>query len=406
MRKDVLGETIYCESLSERHLQAIWYDGALRPGNLRTTRGIQVSVLGPGIWNLEAGPDFRRAVLDVGGMHLEGDVEVHLRPNDWRAHGHWHDPEYKHVVAHVTWHGGSHGEALPPGCVHICLGDFLRTKTGFSPAEIDLAAYPYARPPATPRPCELRFASDVDAALAVMRNAGRVRLMLKARRMAGRFLQVPREQVLYEEMFSALGYKHNVFPFRRVAEAMPWRDVPANPEAARVCYECAAGLNVTAQAPWRLAHVRPANRPERRIAAAAALFSQGASLFERIFGCALDSKEGQRNVVSILREGGFVGPGRAGAILANAIIPYALATENLREVPEWIFPEDVSSPVRLTAFRMLGRDHNPALYSGNGLLMQGLIHIHHVCCMATHPACSGCPLARENAISSPLTEGS
>ena len=52
--------------LSERHVQAIWYDSALRPATLRTVRGGELRVVDPGVWNLEAGPDFRRAVLEVG----------------------------------------------------------------------------------------------------------------------------------------------------------------------------------------------------------------------------------------------------------------------------------------------------------------------------------------------------
>ena len=397
MQKQCKATTIYGESLTERHLQAIWYDGSLRPSCLRTTRGAPVKVLDQGEWNLESGPDFLNATLDVGGMRLAGDVEVHMRPSDWRAHGHGGKPEYAHVVAHVTWYGGETGENLPPGCVHICLGDFLRTVPEFSPAEIDLLAYPYAKPPATRRPCAERFADDIDAALLAIGEAGRRRIAGKARRMADRFLRTPREQAFYEEMFASLGYKHNTFPFRSVAHALQWNDVPCDPAAARVCYDCVAGMKATAESSWNLAHVRPANTPERRLEAAAFLFSQGPSLCQRLLACGLDTKKGQRSAVEILREGGRIGAGRAGAMMANAVLPYALATGTLGEIPDWIFPEDVSSPVRLTAYRMLGRDHNTALYSGNGLLIQGLLHIHHTCCLASHPACASCALMGEEA---------
>lgn len=395
MEKSGYGKTIYGESLTERHLQAIWYDGALRPERLRTMHGVPVVVVEPGVWNLEAGPDFRQATLDVGGVRMCGDVEVHVHPGGWRAHGHDVDPRYSHVIAHVTWYGGMPVEGLPPGCVHICIGDHLRTKSGFSPAEIDLAAYPYARPPSTPRPCTIRFSSDTSAALAVIREGGRQRIILKARRFADRFQRQTRDQVFYEEMFAALGYKHNIFPFRTVAQALPWRDVPDDPESARVCYDCVAGMMATAETPWRLAHVRPANTPKRRLAAAAMLFSQGPVLQDRLLDCALDTKEGQRAAVAILCGQRLVGRGRAGAMLANAVIPYALAVGRLHNVPEWISPEDVSAPVRLVAFRMLGRDHNPALYSGNGLLIQGLLHIHRTCCLASRPECMGCMLPHE-----------
>ncbi len=388
-------QTLYGETLSERHVQAIWYDAALRPSELKTSQGQPVKVLESGEWNLEAGPDFLRATIEVDGVQLTGDVEVHMRPSDWRAHGHAADPAYANVVAHVTWLGGeqpSGAEALPPGCVSICLGDGVGAAPGFAPAEIDLSAYPYAKPPATPRPCAERFAHDPDAAQAVIREAGRRRIMQKARRLAERFAHTDRDQAFYEEMFVALGYKHNAFPFRSIAQTMPWRDVPDGQEAAQTCYDCVAGLKVTAEAPWRLANVRPANAPARRLAAAAALFSQGPVLRERLMSCDLATKAGQRAAVAILREGRLIGPGRAGAMIANAVVPFALATDALKDVPEWIAPEDVSAPVRQTAYRLLGRDHNPALYARNGLMIQGLLHIHRTCCMAGHPACSGCPL--------------
>ena len=210
--------------------------------------------------------------------------------------------------------------------------------------------------------------------------------------MAARFRETDRVQALYEALFAALGYKYNTFPFREVAQVLPWCEVPANPAAAQVCYETVAGLKATAETPWRLANVRPANAPARRLAAAARLFSQGPALCDRLMACALATRKGQRAAIGILREGGRIGAGRAGAMLANAIVPYALATGMLAEVPEWLFPEDVSAPVRQTAFRLLGRDHNPARYARNGLLIQGFLHLHHTFCQATDPACTTCPL--------------
>ena len=49
----------HVEIISERLVQAIWYDGALRPAGLRAADGAPVRVVYPGRWNLEAGPDFR-----------------------------------------------------------------------------------------------------------------------------------------------------------------------------------------------------------------------------------------------------------------------------------------------------------------------------------------------------------
>ena len=90
---------------------------------------------------------------------------------------------------------------------------------------------------------------------------------------------------------------------------------------------------------------------------------------------------------------GFVGPGRAAAVLANVVVPFAVAEGRLAVAPDWLPAEDISEPVRLMAFRLFGRDHNPAaLYAGNGLLVQGLLHLFRELCLAHHPWCADCSL--------------
>ena len=145
--------------ITERHVQAIWYDSALRPNRLYTRRGSEVNVISPGEWNLGAGPDFRNAVLEIGAEHrrVVGDVEVHLAPSDWDFHRHGADPNYRNVIAHVTWGCGPVPGSLPSGAVSIWLGRFVMADTSFAPEQIDLLAYPYARLPEGTRPCEERI---------------------------------------------------------------------------------------------------------------------------------------------------------------------------------------------------------------------------------------------------------
>ena len=391
--------------VTERHVQALWYDGSLRPRNLRTWNGTPVRVVDPGAWNLEAGPDFRRAVLEIGRerTRIAGDVEIHLRPSDWVTHRHAADPAYRGVVAHVTWSSGpppDGANGLPRGCVSICIGDIVLTRSDFSPYEIDLGAYPYAKLPAGPRPCEQALSGRTDLALSLIRSAGIRRLEFKARRMKTLLVRHgSREQVFYEETLAALGYKYNAFPFREVAAAMPWPDLPRDAELAFTSLKTVAELKAGSAAPWRCANVRPSNSPERRLASAAALFARGPDLLAELDKCDLSTKMGLKSAMDIIRAPSPqmcappIGQGRAAAILSNVLLPLAIAEGRLRGFPEKLPPEDVSAPVRLTAFRLLGRDHNPALYSGNGILIQGLIQIHREFCLSAHPDCRECPLA-------------
>ena len=359
-------------SITERHVQAIWYDSALRPACLRTVLGGDVSVVDPGVWNLEAGPDFRHAVLELGRdrRRVEGDVEVHLKPSDWSLHGHSTDSAYGNVVAHVTWHQGDPPPDLPPGCVSVCIGNFLRARNDFSPDEIDVAAYPYAKLPASRRPCERFFGQNPDLGLEVLREAGRRRLLVKAHRMQKRFLRVgDPEQVFYEEMFAAFGYAKNSVPFRVLAERLPLQDLPASEEMACEALNSVAALEVAETHPWCRANIRPANRPEVRMMDAAALFTGGKPR--------------------------HLGSRFLAALMANVIVPYAIARGVVKDVPRWLPPECANGVTRLAAFRLFGRDHNPALYSGNGVLQQGLIQIHRDYCLAAHPDCVACRLVAE-----------
>ena len=360
-----------CAPITERHVQAIWYDAALRPSELRTVRGGTVSVVDPGEWNLAAGPDFRHAVLELGRdrQRMVGDVEVHLKPADWTAHQHCTDAAYNKVMSHVTWYRGDPPLDLPRGCISICLGDFFRSRSDFSPDEIDVAAYPYAKLPKTERPCERYFGRHPESGLATLLAAGRRRLEIKARRIQTRILRTGNpEQVFYEELFTAFGYAKNSEPFRALAERMPLAMLPNTEAMAYEALNSVAELEVAKHHPWSLANVRPNNAPSIRIADAAAIFTGG--------------------------KPHHIGVHLSAAILANVIVPFALARGALGESPKWLPPEDINSTVRLTAFRLFGRDHNPALYSGNGVLLQGLIQIHRDFCLAAHSDCSACELVR------------
>ena len=379
--------------ITERHVQAIWYDAALRPKNLMTRRGSEVRVVSPGEWNLESGPDFHNAVLEVGKerRRVVGDVEVHLCPSDWDFHRHGVDPNYRNVVAHVTWGCGPVPGSLPAGALSIWLGRFVTSDASFAPEQIDLMAYPYARLPSGVRPCEEKFGHDPDLAQRILADAGRHRLRMKARRMSGRLCAAhgERRQVFYEEVMTALGYKRNQTQFRHVAERVPIGELPDDVAVARTMLLTAGGFEE-----WDRTGYRPRNTPEQRLANAAAIFTETPAM--QMSEAADFSSSASRMMVKAMCGEGYMGRGRAAAVLANVVLPFALAEERVSSIPDWLPPEDLSEPVRLTAFRMFGRDHNPAaFYATNGLLIQGLLQIHRDYCLQVHPDCAECEMIHE-----------
>ena len=381
--------------MTERYVQAIWYDAALRPNTLYTRRGSRVTVVSPGEWNLEAGPDFKHAVLELGPerRRVEGDVEIHLCPADWDLHGHGSDPKYRNVIANVTWGCGPVPKTLPTSAVSIWLGRFALNDPAFTTEDIDPAAYPYARLPLDERPCARWLEDRPERARELLEDAGRHRLQMKARRLVGRLCALSgrrtgdRRQVFYEEVMTALGYKNNSSSFRHVAERIPWREIPRETEVAQSAFLVAGSFES-----WDRSGTRPANHPENRLRRAAEAFTK-TPLAEFInmkdFG-----EEACRKMLNAVRS--CIGPGRAAAILANVIVPFALAEERIREPPSWLPPEDVSSPVRLTAFRLFGmKTSSRNAYAKNGLQIQGLLQIHRDYCLSVHPDCRNCALIRK-----------
>ena len=435
---------------TERHLQCVWYNTSLRPAELATDSGEPVEVESCGRWNLEAGPDFIDAVLLFGPerRRVVGDVEVHIRPSGWTQHHHSGDPRYANVIAHVTYFPGPRAADLPASVAAIPLRDALRANPRFSFDDIDLAAYPHAIIPATPRPCQLVWGDDPDKGIAILEAAGRHRFDIKSRRMLDLADAVGDPlQALYESIMAALGYKQNQQPFRDLARAYPrssWTGDRITDYArllglagllpdASDAGDTAAFVRdlwnrwwrdpVRTDLPppvWRLNSVRPLNHPVRRLAAAAALFADRGRL-EALLSA--DNPSGPKFVrklcksltemarfeeveplTSLTGKPGkpvaLLGMPRASAIAANALLPYLAAVhpESASLLCRGIPSESISAPMRTMANRLFGRDHNPgALYSADGLRQQGLLQIFSDFCLNVRGDCAGCRFAREKA---------
>lgn len=111
---------------SEAFLQWIWENLLFDFTSLKTTCGKSLKITDPGKLNATDGPDFKRAVIDVGDTTWYGDVEMHIQSKSWAAHGHCEDPNFNTVVLHVfTDH-----QAVP-----------VQTQNGSRPYSLNLSPY-------------------------------------------------------------------------------------------------------------------------------------------------------------------------------------------------------------------------------------------------------------------------
>ncbi|MCL4178627.1 MAG: DUF2851 family protein [Verrucomicrobia bacterium] len=202
---------------TERFLQTIWLHQRLRRDGLVTGDGRAIRILHPGFWNHEAGPDFRDALIQFNDDFPQtGDVEIDLHPSAWHGHGHDVNPAYRGVRLHVVWAPGSAKPASLPtlvlqGQLDSPL-DELRHWLG-----VDTLL-----PDSMRGRCQPLLRDWPDASLReLLRQAAEVRLQRKGQELAARAREVGWNQALQEALFAALGYKHNVWPMRRLAELLP-----------------------------------------------------------------------------------------------------------------------------------------------------------------------------------------
>ena len=73
----------------EALLQQVWLYQRILQDRLQTIDGRAVRVLHPGFLNREAGPDFRRAIVQIGNEGpVTGDIEIDLISAGWEQHSH------------------------------------------------------------------------------------------------------------------------------------------------------------------------------------------------------------------------------------------------------------------------------------------------------------------------------
>lgn len=309
-------------AISEKLVCCLWFDVRWRPSTLRTLDGRTLVVHSPGRWNRQAGPDFLQAVIEFSdGERCRGDVEIHRYASGWTAHRHHHNARYNQVMLHVIlWNDRqattvrrADGQTVP----QVALAPQLPRPLSVYQDEIVAEAYPQTSVPHPGRCYEVLRALPLHSAAQCLERAGDRRLHQHLQRWARRATAVGLEQVMYEAVARALGAMGYRQHLQHLARAVPWRVLQAilrdiEPASRGLVAEAvllggaglvppqgSAGATTHAASPyirqlqdiwrglprhlhqqawqpaaWRQPHGRPANTPERRLAALAQLVAR------------------------------------------------------------------------------------------------------------------------------------
>ena len=86
----------------EQLLHYVWKHKLFPLKPLRTTDGMEVEVIDPGLWNNNAGPDFFNAKIKIDGVLWVGNIEIHIKASDWKLHHHDTNSDYDNVILHIA----------------------------------------------------------------------------------------------------------------------------------------------------------------------------------------------------------------------------------------------------------------------------------------------------------------
>jgi hypothetical protein len=321
---------------TERLLQAVWLHQRLRRDQLKTVDGKIVRIFHPGFASAEGGPDFCGAVIQIGDdTPHSGDVEIDLRANGWRAHGHDRNPNFQNVILHVIWDDtGAHVSGcrnqespnkLKPGLRPLPPTLSLKRSLDAPLSELGLwleSESPRLFPENLRGKCCAPL-NDLDETqlTGLLRQAAHARFQAKAAHFRARAQHVGWEQSLWEGLFRALGYKHNAWPMQNLAESHGWwtrgadsafglqarllgvsgllplelsRRQAGRYDYLRRVWDCWWRERDTfhdcilPRAAWKFYGLRPANHPQRRLALAAHWLAAGDTVQQLERWCVTD----------------------------------------------------------------------------------------------------------------------
>jgi hypothetical protein len=440
--------------INERLVQCIWYDQRLKLDCLQTTDGRRVRIVSQGWWNLEAGPDFRHATVQIGDEpEHTGDVEVHLRAEDWDHHGHDRDAQFNDVILHVVlWEAGSRhiprtraGQIIPQVVIQHQLDTLIEQLYD----EIDLDAYPHDVGNHHGQCAQVLRTLSADSLGALLDAAGDERFAAKVRRSLRWIHRAGPEQAFYEGWMEALGYKANKVAFRTLAQRARLSELNDHrSQLAPILFGLANFLPLgapqarhTAAARhvkrlwnawwklrpdfqdrilplemWRFTGVRPANHPHRRLGAAVALLKKHPKLTEKVVGT-VESGGDPAKLFSEIRDdywshhftlgsrtqsraSELIGASRAQEIVANIVLPFVAAcaqndgNPTLAEAAKAQYARLPAAPsnsvIRLAGGQLFEESSAARRFIKTTRQQQGLMQIFHDFCVNDKSACHQC----------------
>jgi len=204
-------------SFNEKLFQFIWQHKLLKPHALFTVAGNEVMILNPGELNHDAGPDFFNGRIQLSGMELAGNIELHLKTSDWLKHGHQQNKSYDNIILHVVY---EHDAELKQN--HTNNVEVLELKNSISEKTIGLYQQLISSKEQLPCSKQLKYVDELKF-ISWLERMTVERLEEKVKRFEELFAtyQSDYTQTFYTVLLRNFGFKVNALPFELLAKHLP-----------------------------------------------------------------------------------------------------------------------------------------------------------------------------------------
>lgn len=203
--------------MEEKFLYHIWDEGHLN-SDLQTIGAKALKIIYQGQFNTGRGPDFKNAIIELDGEQLRGDVEIHLKTQDWQAHNHQEDVYYNKVILHVVLeHKALYTHTIREDGAVI---EILALQNNLC-EDISKLLQNHETPQRRSVYCDLLSAIENDSLRLILHNAGLRRFKAKIGRFNSALSMSSFDQLFYEGLFEALGYDKNKLNTLQLAQSLP-----------------------------------------------------------------------------------------------------------------------------------------------------------------------------------------
>lgn len=78
-----------------------WWAKNYNQSNFLCIDNTIIKIINPGEYNIHNGPDYIGTIIEINGLKLIGNTEIHIFEQDYLRHNHISDPRYFNVILHI-----------------------------------------------------------------------------------------------------------------------------------------------------------------------------------------------------------------------------------------------------------------------------------------------------------------